>query len=400
MSAAPAVSVVAADLPGEAMHALEVLLGAIGARLERASGDRPPTGVCLHYGTPTGEAHAGCAFVPRRPDDRLWRDLLDGNLAPQGLDHHLRFDVVSATIALLGDHEHQDRSRLRLDRHGRLRRADSFHGAAGYGALPIVNRYAAALEVALSAAGLRDPVPRWPEGKRYAIGLSHDVDRPDKYAVLRALRRPGTWLRRPYLVARAGRDLVLRLRDRSPEDFWLFDPLMGSEARRAMRSTFLFAAMPSQGGWGTRHDVHYDIGWTRFAPVFERMRAEGVEIGLHAAYAAHRGPRRLDEERRRLEELAGVAVQGLRHHYWQLGPDVTATLRAHEAAGFAYDSSLAFPDRIGLRRGIALPFRPWDAALGRPLRVLQLPVLAMDGAVCAEATSPEQAAAELWSALE
>jgi len=106
---------------------------------------------------------------------------------------------------------------------------------------------------------------------------------------------------------------------------------------------------------------------------------DGFEIGLHASYRAHEDPARVVAEGARLADVAGRAVPGLRHHYWQLGPDESATLRAHEAAGFTYDSSLAFNDHVGFRRGVALPFRPFDAVLGRPLRTIQIPTFCMDG---------------------
>ncbi|MGH2456442.1 MAG: hypothetical protein ACRDHD_09335, partial [Candidatus Limnocylindria bacterium] len=204
----------------------------------------------------------------------------------------------------------------------------------------------------------------------------------------------------PDLVLRAGRDLLAWLHDPDRDDFWLFDRLIESERSLGLRSTFLFAAVASHGASGSRHDVHYDLGWPRFRSLLATLRGLEVEIGLHASYGAHRSAARLAAERRRVEELAGVTVAGVRHHYWHLGADPDATLRAHEEAGLSYDSSLAFNDRPGLRRGIALPFRPWDAALGRPLRVLQLPVLAMDGSLFGDGAGAEAAADELWQAIE
>jgi hypothetical protein len=72
-------------------------------------------------------------------------------------------------------------------------------------------------------------------------------------------------------------------------------------------------------------------------------------------------------------------ISGNRHHYWHLGPDPAATLREHEAAGLAWDASLAFNEDVGFRRATTLPFHPWDAALARPLRLLELPTACMDG---------------------
>jgi len=130
------------------------------------------------------------------------------------------------------------------------------------------------------------------------------------------------------------------------------------------------------------------------------LRDADIELGLHASYNAYRDPGRFVAEKARLEELSGGQVRGLRHHFWQLGPDVPQTLRAHESAGFSYDSSIAFNDVVGLRRGIALPYRPWDAEQGRALATWQLPVIALDSAVCATMRSPEEGIETVWSALE
>jgi hypothetical protein len=131
-----------------------------------------------------------------------------------------------------------------------------------------------------------------------------------------------------------------------------------------------------------------------------RLRGDGIELALHASYNAWRDPPRFGAERSRLEDLSDGPIRGLRHHFWQVGPDLPRTLRAHEAAGFDYDSSIAFNDAVGLRRAIALPYRPWDAAEGRALRTWQLPVIALDSAACAGAATASDAIDSVWAGIE
>ncbi|MGH2455819.1 MAG: DUF7033 domain-containing protein, partial [Candidatus Limnocylindria bacterium] len=206
-------------------HAIALLAGALGIRVHPTDGRRPPGGPCLHHGGEASGPHRSCVLVPDRAADRLWSDLLDGRIAPDRAGSTLPFDVVAATAALAGDLDREAVPAGRLDRHGRLAMRDSLHGAAGYGTRPIVNLYAQALGASLAAVGLQAGLPRWPDGRRAAIGLSHDVDRPDKYAVPRAVARggPRLWARHPDLVLRAGRDLLAWLRDPDRDDFWLFD---------------------------------------------------------------------------------------------------------------------------------------------------------------------------------
>ena len=381
-----------------ATYAVDVLTEAVGLRGRLL--DRPPEAGApyVHHGSPDA-AREGALLVPDRGG------------APPAIQVELRRhepnwalseDIVGGTAALVTDAVHAGVGRAGLDRHGRLRTDASYLASRGTPGAPVVNRYAAALAGALPLIGAFSPLPPWPHGRRAAVGLSHDVDRPDKYAILRAA---GSWRlppppRIPWFLARTTRDLAHRLRDPRPNDFWLFDEVVAAEAERGLRSTFLFAVMPAYGSYGSTNDVLYDAAWPHLRRAMRTLRGAGLELGLHASYHAYRKPGRFVAEKERLEELSETPVRGLRHHFWQIGPDAGATLRAHEAAGFAYDSSIAFNDAVGLRRGIALPYRPWDAAQERPLRTWQLPVVALDSAACATMPSVEEGVERTWSALE
>jgi hypothetical protein len=330
--------------------------------------------------------------IPARSTDTIWEEVLRGRLDPSSISSNVPFDLIGAIGALLTDAVNADRPSSAYDRHGRLRFAASFQAKHGIADVPVVNQYVRILGVLIGREmGVR-PLPRWPDGKRAAIGLSHDVDGPDKYAVLRALRER----RRPPLrtaahyYARALLALGRRVRDHHPDNFWLFDQIMGVEAALGLRSTFFFASMPSYGAWGGAPDVMYDVAWPMFRPVFASMLAGGFEVGLHASYTAHEAVERFAWEKQRLEEVTGSTIAGVRHHYRHLGPDEARTLSFHELAGFVYDCSLAFNDHPGFRRNVALPFRPWHAQSSRPLDVLQIPTFCMDGSLfAANQTSAE-----------
>jgi hypothetical protein len=361
--------------------------------------DRPPS-------DETPYVHHGDGLPPGRhgllvPVQRDGVPPLSIDVVPDG-PPRLSGDILYGAVAFLTDAVHAHTGRSDVDRHGRLRAATSHMAERGSVSDPVVNRYAARLAEALPLMGDYTPSPRWPDGARAAIGLSHDVDRPEKYAILRAIRRmqlpPPDRL--PWFAARAARDFAHRLRDPHPDDFWLFDQVVAAEASHGFESTFMFSVVPSYASYGSTNDVLYDAAWPHLRRQMSSLRDQGVELGLHASYHAHRDPARFWLERQRLEELSAGSVRGLRHHFWQVGPDVSATLRAHEAAGFHYDSSLAFNDAVGLRRAVALPYRPWDATAQRPLSTWQLPVLALDSAACATARDAGEAIEAVWSGIE
>lgn len=338
-----------------------------------ASADRS----ILYYGNEPPAGLRG-VVIPRHTGDLLWPELLAGSLDPAAIGPRLPFDLISAIGALLTDAVNAGRPR---DRHGRLPYAASFQAERIVGEEPLVDRYLEVLRIVIGREVEAQLRPRWPEGKRAAIGLSHDVDRPYKWGILRAIREgrhpPGIGAL-PRFTAKAAYTAFQRAR-RPIDDFWLFDRIVEAEQQHGFRSTFFFASMPAFGAWGTFEDVYYELAWPRFAPVFANLRQAGFGIGLHASYGAHRGLERLKFERDRLGSLSGVEPRGVRHHLWHLGPDEPAALRLHEQAGFAFDASLAFNDHLGFRRNVALPFRPWDPLESRPLRTLQLPTFCMDG---------------------
>lgn len=314
------------------------------------------------------------------PGGAFWHELLRGEVDHRSLGGEVGFDVVAAIGAFLRDEVHRDLGPDAFDAYDRLTFEASAPARAGFGDSPVVNHY-----VGFVGQLLRDRLgvlgrPRWPAGRRAAIGLSHDVDRPDRYALLQSAVRPWRLRSAPRTYLQKTLELASqRVRDRSPRDFWLFDQVMDSEAARGLRSTFFFATVPFHARLGAAPDVAYDVGRREFRSVFRSIHDAGFGIGLHASYRACQDGSRLAAERDRLSAIANVDVAGLRHHYWQMGRDVEATLRAQERAGFSYDTSLAFNDHLGFRRSVALPFHPFDRTLDRPLRTFELPTFCMDG---------------------
>ncbi len=379
-------------------YAVELLSDATGLRARIV--DRPPTDGTpyIHHGR--GEALGPRALlIPHHPDAA---PILSPQVSDGDPPWRLNGDIVDGTLAFVTDAVHDGVGVAALDAHGRLRAEASHLAARGAVTDPVVNRYVAILERALPRLGTYEPRPRWPNGARAAIGISHDVDRPEKYAILRALRegRLPPAPRLPWFAARAARDFAHRVRDSHPDDFWLFNEVVAAEAAHGFRSTFLFSVVPAYAAYGSTNDVLYDAAWPHLTHEMRRLRGQGIELGLHASYNAWRRPSRFAAERSRLEELSGGPIRGLRHHFWQVGGDVPGTLRAHESAGFEYDSSLAFNDAVGLRRAIALPYRPWDAMEQRALRTWQLPVIALDSAACTRADSPTDAIDAVWAGIQ
>lgn len=338
-------------------------------------GDRPH----LAYGGP-GPAGPRGAWIREAPDGPAWEALLGGQLDPASHGARIEHDLVHAIGELLTDAVNAGAGAEQLDEHDRLRHEASWAAREGRGGSPIADAYVEFIGLVLESTTGVTPRPRWPDGRRACIALSHDVDEPDRYALLRQAVRPWRLRRAPRTLALEALRLARRrMNDADRDAYWAFPELVELEASHGFTSTFFFAVTPFHTRDGALEDVHYDAGGARYRQAMAMLRDAGFGIGLHASYRAYEDPSRFVRERRRLEELSGSEVLGLRHHYWHLGPDVAATLRAHEAAGFRYDTSIAFNDRVGFRRSGGLPYRPFDVTSERPLRTWQLPPFCMDG---------------------
>ncbi len=229
------------------------------------------------------------------------------------------------------------------------------------------------LERSLLELGCPPPTPRWPQGKRAAAAVGHDVDYPQVIRWLEPLRivlRQGRRGLSPALEVLMGR-----------RSHWQFAAWMELEKSLQTRSAFYF--VPRQGSLleyatGTP-DTFYDVTSAPFRQLFRHLAQEGFEIGLHPSYLAYQSREKFAAEKQKLEEACGQPVVGNRHHYWHLNPaNIEETMLVHEQVGLRYDTSLIHNRYLGWRRGLSQPFFPFLQAKRRELKTLQIPTAWMD----------------------
>jgi hypothetical protein len=268
--------------------------------------------------------------------------------------------------------------------------------AEGPWSRPFVAKYCdrlAALFAEAAGAPLQ-AVPRWPDGKTYAIVLSHDVDAPFLRAPwsFYARRLAGNLARRDVRAAvhgvlQMGKTVTtartLRLPAPADDPNFKFDEWLEIEDAVPARSSFYVAVTTSADAGAAPVDVAYDFRHPELAAALRRAVERGWEVGLHVSVNARLEAGRIEAERARLESvLDGHRVRGSRHHYWALDPDTPErTLWEHARAGLEYDSSLGLNDAPGFRRGMAWPFQPFDRERDEELPILEVPPTLMDGAI-------------------
>jgi len=201
----------------------------------------------------------------------------------------------------------------------------------------------------------------YPGGRRFAVCLTHDVD------LLYFGRTMVNLVRKDGLAHRLLHGLSLGLNPR-----WNMREIADLEERYGAKSTFFLEAFGPDD-----EDFNYFIEDAReqVSDLVER----GFEIGLHGGHGAHKDFQKLTAEKARLEKVVGAKVEGYRGHYLRF--DVPDTWHLLEQAGFSYDSTIGFVDRVGFRNGMCHPFWPFDLNQDKPARVLEIPLAVMDGAL-------------------
>jgi len=225
--------------------------------------------------------------------------------------------------------------------------------------------------------------PRW-RGARFAVALTHDVDRPWRWT-RRGIRNAAGRLR-ARARAGAGREALREARGlaalplhrlRGTDPNWRFAELAALEAKHGTCSTFFVMA-----GHAHREDGFAPELYERLRPrLVETLLEADSEIGLHGSYTSADDVGRLAAEKEALEALAGP-VAGQRYHFLRVDPQ--RNLAPLADLGFRYDSSVGFADAPGFRAGIAHPFRPWSEERGGPLPLVEIPLALMDTTLAEE----------------
>lgn len=224
----------------------------------------------------------------------------------------------------------------------------------------------------------------WPQDRRFALCLTHDVDRVDK-----------AWWQCAYYFYKNRDPYQLRslLTKRWERPYWNFESIMEIEERYGVRSTFFFLnetrkaqrLRPSTYALGSGY---YCLEEPRITEIIRRLDSGGWEIGLHGSYDSYLDMELLRSEKELLEGIIGKPVMGVRQHHLNL--DIPRTWELQRDIGFAYDSSFGSNEKVEFREGRLRPFRPLGDGF------LVIPMTLMDGPLFDSGQSAEEA----WKACE
>jgi len=102
----------------------------------------------------------------------------------------------------------------------------------------------------------------------------------------------------------------------------------------------------------------------------------GAQLGIHPSYQHGCHREGIVKEKQRLEEITGRPISRSRQHYLRL--QLPQTYQHLLAAGLHQDYTMGFPDQVGFRASIALPFPWYDLSEERQTELIIHPFQAMD----------------------
>ena len=215
----------------------------------------------------------------------------------------------------------------------------------------------------------------WPEGKKSALVISHDIDVLDKwwlYATAlgsEAIKR-GKWKQAAAIGLRSIKHMVNRS---NPVD--CFHELLQLESRFRFRASWHFMVGKPTLRSIAGADITYSAeAITQYVDLLRRFDAE---IALHASYHACSDESLFAEQCRGLRNMVGYdGTEGVRAHFLRFNG--TPFFRLMENHGFGWDGSLGFGERPGFKSGLATPFQPYDHDADRQFDIWEFPLNWMD----------------------
>ncbi len=280
-------------------------------------------------------------------------------------------DIIASSFFMLSRWE--ETVNTTRDLHGRFPATASVAYKHGFLDRPIVDEYVLILQ-----AWIKEIFPDWKyETPKFSVKLSHDIDSVQRYANFYRMSRvfAGDLLKRRNwkMALNTAKDSIRAIKDPGQDPHIQgIDLLADLSEQYGFQSAFYFMSAQKSD-----KDGGYDLSSPIVKSRIEDLQRRGHEIGFHSGYYTYDNYERFAQEKTRIEKILGNGKIGGRQHYLRFrAPD---TWRIWEQNGMEYDSTLSYADHEGFRCGTCHPFHPWDLEKNRPMDILEIPLIVMDG---------------------
>ena len=190
----------------------------------------------------------------------------------------------------------------------------------------------------------------WPNAEKFAVVISHNIDKLQKWNFSGYLKSFVTDLFYIYKLKYFFRELFRKIKFlfTNMEEYWNFSLIEEMEREHHIKSTFFLGTENN-----AREDVDYNTEDVDLQEEISKILKSGKEISLLASYYSYKSDIHKKQKDRLLqitkENRCGVRQKDFKY-------DINFTPHLHNKHGFIYDSSLAYNDYSGFFNGIGFPF--------------------------------------------
>jgi peptidoglycan/xylan/chitin deacetylase (PgdA/CDA1 family) len=239
----------------------------------------------------------------------------------------------------------------------------------------------------------KEAMPLWPDGKSFALCLTHDVDEINpRHSARNGWRRAaltrrtdGGWSKTIRTFARSMYDTATSPEPSAKSPSRTIDDWLELEDHYGYKSTFFIFPdrPPHPHQWDCTYRfadrMTFKANRITLAEAMREIDRYGWEIGLHGSYSSATEPDLLENEKSQIENAIDKPVTSVRQHY--LHYDIRRTPGLQASAGLRIDSTLGFNRSVGFRAGTCFPFWCWDHEARSLLKLLEVPQIIMDSAL-------------------
>jgi len=237
--------------------------------------------------------------------------------------------------------------------------------------------------------------PVWPEGKPFAVCLTHDVDIVSLYSQRQIIRGRKAQLSMADTASKKiksllgfGVDLCRMAKHHGMKDpLFCYERWIEVEKEVGAHSTFFFwpgcksITKPHHTDCAYELDDHiiFDNQRCTVTEMMQEIDRMGWDIGLHPSWYSFDDADALKRQKDAVEKALGHEIVSVRQHY--LHYDCRVTPKTQADTGFKYDSTLGFNDNVGFRFGTCYPYFLYDLKADKELPIMEIPLIMQDVAM-------------------
>jgi hypothetical protein len=213
------------------------------------------------------------------------------------------------------------------------------------------------------------------DGKEFSVMLSHDVDVIRKHL---SFKREIRLLLSMILIDKKPKDVFSRMKDFidinvlkvKKDPFDTFEYIMKLEDEKNFKSSFYFMA----------DEKTYNLKSIRTQEIFKDIIEKGSEIGFHPGLNTSNNKMNFKNQLTMLQgNMNNMSISGVRQHY--LSFNASKTWIIQDDCGMKYDTTACFPEQAGFKVGYCLPYNAYDLANNKTLRLIEIPLILMEGSL-------------------